>query len=128
MQEFCEGCEGEPADRPVRTIRRDAAYADNTKLPERFRARAGELIYARLAEGFEGETFRLPSPCHAHSFAEEVAAAVQALLDVFVANGYCLKAAVSDAMSDRDGAIKMHVKLEVRTGAIILWSVESTYS
>ena len=47
----------------LKTVRRNANFMDNSLLPLAFTRRAGDLIYERLVEGFEGESFNIPRPC-----------------------------------------------------------------
>lgn len=60
--------------------------------------RAGDLIYAGLSQGFRGEAFGGPQPCPPGASLAQLAAGVQALLDVMVAQGYALNAAVTDVV------------------------------
>jgi hypothetical protein len=123
MQEFCEGCEGEALERPYRTVRRDPAFADNARLPGLLQARIGETIYTKLGEGdFQGETFSPPPPCNASASANELASRVQDLLDVFVRNGYCLKASTSDVRGGAGGAVRWRTRLEAPAN---LWGMQT---
>jgi hypothetical protein len=47
----------------IKTVRRDSNLMDNSLLPLAFTRRAGDLMYQRLLEGFEGENFNVPRPC-----------------------------------------------------------------
>jgi hypothetical protein len=47
----------------IKTVRRDPNLMDNSLLPLSFTQRAGDLVYQRLLEGFEGENFNIPKPC-----------------------------------------------------------------
>ena len=47
MQEYCEECPDS-----YKTVRRDAAYKDNSLLPAQIALRTGDLIYEGLKNGF----------------------------------------------------------------------------
>jgi len=72
-------------------------------------AAAGDRMLAMMKEGFQGATFVLPRPPTPSSTMGEVRAAVQALLDVFVANGWALSATATldpdTAPDDRGGGL-----------------------
>jgi hypothetical protein len=50
------------SDGESRTVRRDERLKDNATLPAAFINKAGDMMYEKLIEGFEGEVFDAPPP------------------------------------------------------------------
>ena len=122
VQEFCENCEGEALERPYRVVKRDAALSDNKKLPERLQLQVGRTIVGYLRGDFRGETFGCPAALPPAAPLEDVAAAVQSLLDVFVKNGYALKARVENVQARAGGGGSWTVVVE---GGANLWGLQT---
>ena len=122
MQEFCENCEGEALERPYRVVKRDVSLSDNRKLPERLQLQVGRTIIGYLREGFRGETFGCPAPLPATASPQELAQAVQELLDVFVKNGYAIRARIENVQARSGGGATWIVLVE---GGANLWGLQT---
>eukprot|EP00892_Ulva_mutabilis_P004717 jgi/Ulvmu1/2617/UM014_0068.1 len=122
FQEFCENCEGEALERPYRVVKRDAALADNKKLPERLQLQVGRTIIGYLREGFRGETFGCPAPLPGTASMQELADAVQQLLAVFVKNGFAIRARVENVQARSGGGGLWTVVVE---GGANLWGLQT---
>lgn len=122
VQEFCENCEGEALERPYRVVKRDAALADNKKLPDRLQQQVGRTIVGYLREGFRGEAYGCPAALPPTASVEELAAGVQAMLDVFVKNGYAIRARVENVQARSAGGGTWTVVVE---GGANLWGLQT---
>eukprot|EP00854_Cymbomonas_tetramitiformis_P030445 gene30445-38053_t len=82
------------AEGETRTVRRDPALRDNSRLPDVIAERVGDLIYDGLVNGFEEMTFGGPVPCRGSEDAEDracILAGVRRIVQIFADKGYCLK-------------------------------------
>ena len=95
--------------------------------------RTGELLYAGLREGFRGTTFAgVPAPLHPGAPTAAVLAGVEALLRVFVDQGFAIAASVRDVRpasaadlgggSGAAGGVAFTVRLE---GPANLWALRA---
>ncbi|KAL2652578.1 hypothetical protein R1flu_020706 [Riccia fluitans] len=111
------------ANGETRTVRRDASLSDNSKLPTAFIKRAGDLIYQRLVEGFEDQSFNAPSPLPEGSSFDTIVVGVRKVLQILVDQGYALKAVVDqvEPSSDALGG-KFRVKVD---GGATLWGLQT---
>ncbi|KAI7836094.1 hypothetical protein COHA_010022 [Chlorella ohadii] len=100
LQEFEEYSEETEA---MGTVRRDPSLADNALLPGVFFEREGDRLYHGLVEGFRGVQYGGPAPAKPGASMEELLAGVQQILDIYVANGYALKASVTPGSSGGGG-------------------------
>ncbi|BBM99349.1 hypothetical protein MPTK1_1g20650 [Marchantia polymorpha subsp. ruderalis] len=110
----------------LQTVRRDASLVDNAKLPTAFIERAGNIIYERLLEGFEDDSFNAPPPLSEDSSFSVVVQNVQKLLQILVDQGYALKAVVDEVESFTDSrGGKFRVKVD---GSATLWGLQTLVS
>ncbi|KXZ54425.1 hypothetical protein GPECTOR_5g79 [Gonium pectorale] len=114
FKEYCEDCPD-----LYRLVRRDAALADNSLLPDVFFARTGDRIYGGLKDGFRNFQFGAPQPLSPGASLGELTATIQRLLDVMVDNGYALKAEVYD-VNEAERSFRVKV-----TGPANLWGLTS---
>jgi len=121
FEEFCEIEEECPGTRK-RVVKRDQRLSDNSLLPAAMEAGIGDKIYFNLANGFEGLEFGAPKPLGLrHTFAELVGA-VEALVKVFVENGYAIKGEVTGVQAD---ATRGRGRFSVRMQApCTLWGLQ----
>ncbi|KAK9902243.1 hypothetical protein WJX75_009231 [Coccomyxa subellipsoidea] len=104
FEEFCEDCEGQK-----KNIQRSAALQSNAALPAAFERATGDMIYNGLLTGFRGVQFGAPEPSPARTPIEELAGNAQRILDIFAANGYAIKATISDVVPSRScGSVEWH--------------------
>lgn len=122
MQEYCADCEGEPLERPYKVIRRDPALADNSKLPQFLQLQVGRNILSYMQSGFRDETYNVPSMPARTATVAELAVSVQELLDIFVANGFAIRAKVGNVVEGKGGGGSWKVTLE---GPANLWGVQT---
>lgn len=110
----------------LRTVRRDASVLDNSQLPMAFTKKAGNLIYERLLEGFEGETFKAPRPCPANSDSLQLIEGINQILQLFVDQGYALKANLEEIKSEKSSNdLKLRIRL---IGCSTLWGMQTLAS
>ena len=121
---WADGAEEDGEERPAKTeVSEDVAVSaaaaasssSSTPLPPPaalrtlLAAAAGDRMLRMMREGFQGATFNLPPPPTPADGMGTVRASVQALLDVFVANGYALSATATldpdTAPGDRGGEL-----------------------
>ncbi|KAG0601759.1 hypothetical protein M758_11G137500 [Ceratodon purpureus] len=112
------------SDGESRTVRRDERLKDNATLPAAFINKAGDLLYEKLIDGFEGEVFNAPPPASSDFLA--VTDGVKKLVQVFVDRGYALKSSVEPVQfSPNQPGGKLRVKLE---GSATQWGVRALAS
>ncbi|XP_024403433.1 uncharacterized protein [Physcomitrium patens] len=112
------------SDGESRTVRRDERLKDNAALPAAFVNKAGDLLYGKLVDGFEGENFNAPPPASSDFLA--VTDGVKKLVQVFVDKGYALKASVEPVQfSPNSTGGKLRVKLE---GSATQWGLRALAS
>ena len=124
VQEFCEECDGDIEEKPFRVVRRDSALKDNKQLPRRLQLQVGRTILEKMRAGFRDETFECPAPLRAGASPSMVASAVQELLQSFVANGFAIKARLSDVATAPGSAGTMTWSIRVDGGAN-LWGLQA---
>ncbi|CAL8465945.1 g5481 [Coccomyxa elongata] len=104
FEEFCEECEGQK-----QTIQRSPSMQSNAALPAAFERITGDLIYDGLCNGFRGVNFGAPGPAEPRTPIQELAGNAQRILDIFTANGYAIKATVSEVVPSRScGSVEWH--------------------
>lgn len=114
------------ANGELQTVRRDASALANSRLPLAFSRRAGNLIYSRLLQGFEGESFRVPRPCPPMSDSTCLTEGIIKLLQLFVDQGYALNASVEEVSVDKRSN---NLKLRIRVlGSSTLWGMRTLAS
>ncbi|KAI5067335.1 hypothetical protein GOP47_0017863 [Adiantum capillus-veneris] len=114
------------ANGELQTVRRDASSLTNSQLPQAFTRRAGNLIYSRLLQGFEGESFNVPRPCPPKSDSTCLAEGISKLLQLFVDQGYALNANVEEVKIDK---MANDLKLRIRLlGSSTLWGMRTLAS
>jgi hypothetical protein len=122
---FKEYCEEDECPGGTRLVTRDPELQDNALLPAAFQRKTGELIYDGVRQGFQGVQFGAPAPLRAGATFGEVVAGVAALLAVFEAQGFAIRAGVSGAQPGGGGGGQFTVQLE---GPATLWSLQSLAS
>jgi hypothetical protein len=75
-----------------------------------------------VQEEFQGQTFKPPPPCDVSASPAQLAAGVQGLLDVFVRNGFCLKAAVTDLQGEAGDVVRWRTRVEAPAN---LWGLQT---
>lgn len=129
MQTFKEYCGEEcPAgtDGEYKLITRDPSLQDNQLLPSKFEALLGMKIYSDLREGFRGVQFNAPPPAAPNCSTDDLVGGVRALLQVFVDQGFCINADVSNVTEGAlPGSCSFSVKLD---GPCTLWALQSIAS
>ncbi|KAL3684406.1 hypothetical protein R1sor_002428 [Riccia sorocarpa] len=111
------------ANGETQVVRRDGNLTDNSKLPMAFIKRAGDVIYQRLVEGFEDQSFNAPSPLAEGSSFDS---GVQNVLQILVDQGYALKATVDQVTPSSDSlGGKFRVKVD---GGATLWGLQTLVS
>lgn len=125
--EYCEECPDQK-----RVVQRPAELKDDAVLPTEWQRRYGDRVLDSLVNGFQGVDFlRGPSmaaliaspptvDCETEDSFDGLRAGVQTLLDVFVQQGYALRAEIMSYEVTK-GVLKMVVKLE---GLSTLWSFQ----
>mmetsp|Transcript_21884 Transcript_21884/g.30443 ORF Transcript_21884/g.30443 Transcript_21884/m.30443 type:complete len:323 (+) Transcript_21884:35-1003(+) len=116
--------EREGADGGERVVRRAQQYQDNTRLPVELGLLAGDLVYQGISQGFQDAVFNGPLPCASPSF-DCALAGVKRLAEVFMENGYCIKANVTDIEKSSTTSGTFKVRYE---GTATLWSVAALAS
>ena len=109
-------------DKPYRVVRRDASLADNKKLPQRLQLQVGRCVYQKMREGFRGSSFACPAPLTSTASPAMLARAVDELLQSFVANGFAIKARITDVAPADQGGAKWTVRVE---GGANLWGMQA---
>jgi hypothetical protein len=122
VQEFCEECDGDPLDKPLRIVRRDPLLRDNKLLPQRLQLQVGRSIYRNLRDGFRGAEFNCPPPVSASTPIEELSGGVSKLLEMFVNNGYAINARLLDVGGDGSGRWTWKVRVD---GGANLWGLQA---
>lgn len=126
VQVFKEYCEEEECPEGFRVVTRDPALQDNAALPAAYERAAGQLILSRLREGFRGEQYACPAPLARAGSFDDVMRAVDAWLQLFVAEGFAINARVVDARQPAGAARgTFTVQLE---GPATLWALQSLAS
>lgn len=114
------------ADGELKTVRRDASIMQNSLLPLAFARKAGNHIYQRLLEGFEGENFNVPRPCPPTSDSKCLLEGINRLLELFVGQGYALNANVEEVESEKySDVFKLRVRVQ---GSSTLWGMRTLAS
>ena len=122
VQEYCSECEGDPMDRPFRVVRRDPAFADNSKLPQNLQLRVGRNILSYLQNGFRDESYNVPAVPNRTTSLADLAAGVQQLLNIFVSNGFAIRAQVGSLVEGAGGKGSWKITVE---GPANLWGVQT---
>jgi hypothetical protein len=122
VQEYCAECEGDPVDRPFKVVRRDPTLADNSKLPQNLQLQVGRNILNYLKTRFRDESFNVPWIPGPQATLADLALAVQQLLDIFVANGFALRAKVGSLVVGKAGGGSWKIVVE---GPANLWGVQT---
>ena len=127
FKEYCgeecpPGTEGD-----YKLVTRDPSLQDNQLLPTTFELNLGNTIYTSLREGFRGVQFNAPPPVAANSSVDELIGGIKALLlQVFVDQGYCINADVTNVRPGSvPGSVQFSVKLD---GPCTLWALQSVAS
>lgn len=104
FEEFCEEC---PDQKKV--VMRNARYKDNASLPSAVEEMAGDNIYRGLRDGFRGRDFGAPIQQSSDTHISRLVDDAQNILNIFVQNGYALKAKVSSVTEGcSEGSCEYH--------------------
>lgn len=122
VQEYCADCEGDPMERPFKVVRRDAAFADNSKLPQNLQLQVGRNILAYLQNGFRDEAYNAPPLPSRTATLVELAGSVQQILDIFVKNGFAIRANVGSVVESKGGGGSWKITV---VGPANLWGVQT---
>ncbi|KAH7387931.1 hypothetical protein KP509_16G049100 [Ceratopteris richardii] len=112
------------ADGELQTVRRNA-HIMNSELPVAFSQRAGNLIYTKLLQGFEGESFNAPRPCPMNSDFTCLIDGSTKLIKLFVDQGYALNSSVEVIDHDKKDGLKLRIRL---LGSSTLWGMRTLAS
>eukprot|EP00884_Botryococcus_braunii_P021910 jgi/Botrbrau1/8402/Bobra.0237s0023.1 len=93
----------------MRIVTRDPLMQDNAALPAALQQRVGDMVYASLRSGFQGEEFGAPEPAPPGSSIQAIADRVQRLLNVFTDRGFMIRGEVVDVTPARsEGSVEYH--------------------
>lgn len=109
-------------DRPFKVVRRDPALSDNSKLPQNLQLQVGRNILAYLQNGFQNQSYNVPSIPNRTASLPDLAAAVQQLLNIFVSNGFAIRARVGTVEAGKGGGGSFKVTVD---GGANLWGVQT---
>ena len=109
-------------DRPFKVVRRDPAFSDNSKLPQNLQLQVGRNILAYLQNGFRDESYSVPPVPNRTAALADLAAGVQQLLDIFVRNGFAIRARVGSVVEGTGGRGSWKITVE---GPANLWGVQT---
>jgi hypothetical protein len=109
-------------ERPFKVVRRDAAFSDNSKLPQNLQLQVGRNILAYLRSGFRDESYNVPPTLTRAASLADLASGVQQLMGVFVSNGFAFSSRVGSVVEGKRGGGTWKITVEAPAN---LWGVQT---